>query len=133
VPHYVGTLCKIPDHYKSDGHLESPTTEFAVHFYTSLANGLSVGESLATARQDFFSAPGVPLWAYYVHYGNPSDKFVEKPILQHFVSMHHKRSVVQHPEFTVESEEAFVGRFAELGQLRTILEKMVEGKSSILL
>ncbi len=74
VPHYIGTLGQI---------LDDPAKEFVRYFYESLADGQSVGEALTATRREFFHHLGVPIWAYYVHYGDPTYRFVEKTATRH--------------------------------------------------
>jgi tetratricopeptide (TPR) repeat protein len=66
VPHYIGTIAPIPD---------EAAKEFARSFYHFIAQGLSVGEALGEARGSFAGRPGVPVWASYVHYGDPTHRF----------------------------------------------------------
>jgi tetratricopeptide (TPR) repeat protein len=63
VPHYIGTATPVPD---------APSKEFARSFYRLLAEGLSVGEALGEAKRIFFERPGTPIWASYIHYGDPT-------------------------------------------------------------
>ena len=67
VPHYVGTVSPVPD---------EAAKEFARSFYRLVAQGSSVGEALGEARGVFAERPGVPLWACYVHYGDPTYRLV---------------------------------------------------------
>src|SRR6266478_6652335 len=65
VPHYIGTLAEVP---------QKDATEFAKVFYHALVRRASIGEALWKARLAFFDQPGAPIWAYYVHYGDPADR-----------------------------------------------------------
>lgn len=62
VPHYIGTLAKVDDERSS---------AFAGYFYKELSKGVTIGEALWRARRAFLNQPGSPIWAYYVHYGDP--------------------------------------------------------------
>jgi tetratricopeptide (TPR) repeat protein len=66
VPHYIGTVTPVSD---------EAAKEFASSFYRLIAQGLSVGEALGEARGIFAERPGVPIWACYVHYGDPTYRF----------------------------------------------------------
>jgi tetratricopeptide (TPR) repeat protein len=69
VPHYIGTIAPIPD---------APSKVFAVSFYGGLAEGLTAGEALGEAARTVAAKAGVPLWPYYVHYGDPTYRFTER-------------------------------------------------------
>ena len=69
VPHYIGTAARIPDNLSN---------EFALCFYQMLATGSSVGEALGEARRLFSAEPGIPIWAYYIHYGDPTYRFLDR-------------------------------------------------------
>ncbi len=62
VPHYIGALVKLADKESAD---------FAELFYAELARGVTIGEALGNARLTFYERPGHPIWALYVHYGEP--------------------------------------------------------------
>lgn len=94
VPHYIGTLAPIPD---------ERSIEFARKFYHLLSQGATIGEALTETRRAFMERTGPPIWAYYVHYGNPTYRSVPEdqttPIgpqphrsVQHWLR-HHKRLV----------------------------------------
>jgi len=68
VPHYIGTVTPIPD---------EPSKEFARLFYRLLADGLSIGEALGDTRRAFLDRPGMPIWAAYVHYGDPTHRLLQ--------------------------------------------------------
>jgi tetratricopeptide (TPR) repeat protein len=69
VPHYIGTVARIND---------TLSGEFGTYFYEGLRNQESVGEALHKARLRFMDHAGPPIWAYYVHYGDPSEPLVPK-------------------------------------------------------
>jgi CHAT domain-containing protein len=132
VPHYIGTITKVQDHFKDENKEDHyPAAEFARDFYRCIASGSSVGEALGIARREAFAKPGAPIWASYVHYGDPAFQFVEKPIApQKLLKPRLARaSVPVQPTY----RDIFVGRFKELGLMRDSLEMLAEGKSSILL
>src|SRR5207244_3552066 len=88
VQQYIGTIIEIPDHYQKSHNWEHgqqapetmPAAEFAESFYRSLALGQSIGEALGSARREFFDKPGIPIWAMYVHYGDPLYRFMQPPV-----------------------------------------------------
>lgn len=67
VPHYIGTISPVPD---------QPSKAFAGVFWRLLVQGMSVGEALGEARRVFAERAGAPIWACYVHYGDPSYRIV---------------------------------------------------------
>ena len=66
VQHYIGTVAQVSDR---------AAAEFAQVFYRSLMAGASIGEALLASRRKFSDKKGTPIWAYYVHYGAPEDRF----------------------------------------------------------
>jgi CHAT domain-containing protein len=132
VPHYIGTITKIQDHFKdANGEEHYPAAEFARDFYRSLAAGSRVGEALGIARREAFAKPGTPIWASYVHYGDPAFQFVDKPIAAQKVLKPRlvRASLPTQPTY----RDIFVGRSRELGLMRESLQILADGKSSILL
>jgi hypothetical protein len=122
VSHYIGTLARVPD---------AQSREFTQAFYEMLAAGASVGEALAAARCKFSEKPGPPIWAYYVHYGDPKYRFV-KPAAAYARSL--KRStVLLRKQVETQKAEIFVDRYKELAEARKHLTLLAEGKPSILL
>ena len=71
VPHYIGTLTRIED---------ALSRRFASAFYATLMDGATIGEALWNARQEFLTRPGKPIWAYYVHYGEPNRALPEQGV-----------------------------------------------------
>lgn len=69
VPHYIGTVARVQP---------EPSAAFAAAFYCELVGGASIGEALWKARQKFIDKPGPPIWAYYVHYGDPRQSLVSE-------------------------------------------------------
>ncbi len=69
VPHYIGTLAPIPDELSG---------EFAGNFYRLLSEGATIGDALTETRRAFMGRDGPPIWAYYVHYGNPTYRSLPK-------------------------------------------------------
>jgi len=82
VPHYIGTVTPIPD---------ESSKEFARSFYRFLAEGSSIGEALGETRQAFAGRPGMPIWAAYVHYGDPTHRLLQ-PASAQTISGGYRRS-----------------------------------------
>jgi CHAT domain-containing protein len=132
VPHYIGTITKVQDHYKDEHDRDHyPAAEFARDFYRCIASGSSVGEALGIARRVAFGKPGAPIWASYVHYGDPAFQFVEKPIAPPKVLKPRLARASLPRQSTY--RDIFVGRFRELSLMREDLQMLADGKSSILL
>jgi len=70
VAHYIGTITHVPDEI---------ARRFARTFYEELAGGVTVGAALVNARRHFFKEKGQPIWACYVHYGNPLEMLTVEP------------------------------------------------------
>lgn len=68
VPHYIGTVAKVPD---------EESRKFAERFYQELRLGATMGQALGKARSRFFADSELPIWAYYVHYGDPLNRLIE--------------------------------------------------------
>ena len=132
VPHYIGTINKVQDRFEDrNKEMHYPAAEFARDFYRSLACGCSVGEALCIARRGAFGKPGAPIWASYVHYGDPAFQFVAKPA----VPRRSLKSRLARARLPVPAtyRGIFVDRFQELSCMRGSLQMLAEGKSSILL
>jgi CHAT domain-containing protein len=70
VKHYIGPICEIVD---------SPGSKFAIYFYESLVQGISIGESVRIARTRLLENNSCDIgWATYILYGNPSFCYFEK-------------------------------------------------------
>ena len=69
VPHYIGTASPVPDEAAKD---------FARSHWRLVAQGLSVGEALGETRRVFRERPGIPVWASYVHYGDPTYRIIRE-------------------------------------------------------
>jgi tetratricopeptide (TPR) repeat protein len=67
VPHYIGSVGKLPD---------TLSREFSDYFYRSIARGCSVGEAVSNGRHALRKKSAFPAWACYVHYGDPTHRFV---------------------------------------------------------
>lgn len=68
VPHYIGTVSRVPD---------APSVRFSSSFYAALASGTSVGEAISHARETLRSA-GDQAWAHYVVYGDPTYRVISE-------------------------------------------------------
>lgn len=127
-PHYIGTLARIPD---------EPARDFAKSFYHLLAKGLSIGEALGETRRVFAERPGMPIWAHYVHYGDPTYRFVEtlsaRPLPHDSTPVAAWRDILEHEAAPARPEsEPFVDRDKELGEAKKHLKRLADGKPSIL-
>lgn len=126
VPHYIGTIAPIPD---------EPSRTFASKFYQRLVHGATIGEALAEARQALAQRPGRPIWAYYVHYGDPTYRLVSETTTSggviEEVSAPCWRALPER-EAMPEPEWAFIGREKELEEARRYLRNLTDGKSSVL-
>ncbi len=65
VPHYIGSISPIPD---------TLSQLFATNFYRSVTIGCSIAEALRSTRQRLYGKHSFPVWACYVHYGDPTHK-----------------------------------------------------------
>jgi CHAT domain-containing protein len=63
VPQYIGTIAPI---------LDEPSKAFASSFYRMLVKGMTIGEALGESARVLADSAGMPLWPYYVHYGDPT-------------------------------------------------------------
>jgi|GEM_PF-1939116 len=70
VPHYIGTASPVPD---------GAARDFARSFWRLVGEGLAVGEALGETRRIFRERPGTPVWASYVHYGDPTYRLAAEP------------------------------------------------------
>ena len=130
-PHYIGTVAPVPD---------EPARDFAQSFYRLVAQGLSVGEALGETRRVFSERPGIPIWAYYIHYGDPTYRFsVESPATRALPSdslaalawrdILEYESTADRPE---PEPELFVDREKELAEAKKRLKHLADGKPSVL-
>lgn len=117
VEHYIGTIAKVPDR---------ESAQFAERFYAMLARGSTVSEAVWEARQDFLQQPGPPIWAYYVHYGNPCSALPETEMAGWRPTY---RMVAEKVDGLMEKFRArpFVGREEMLGFLDEFLTESPSG------
>jgi len=92
VPHYIGTITPVPD---------EAAKEFGRTFYRLVAEGRSVGEALHEAQRIFRERPGMPV-AAYVHYGDPTFRFLRTPETD---AVHD--AAAEHPAETVHEKTSF--------------------------
>lgn len=126
VPHYIGTAARIPD---------EPSRDFARSFYRLLAGGLSIGEALSKTRQVFSERPGMPIWAYYLHYGDPTYRVVQTPATRP-TSYDSTPALAWQDILEYEPApaalEPFVDREKELAEAKKHLQLLADGKPSVL-
>jgi tetratricopeptide (TPR) repeat protein/CHAT domain-containing protein len=128
-PHYIGTVAPVPD---------EPARDFAQSFYRLVAQGLSVGEALWETRRAFSERPGIPIWAYYLHYGDPTYRFsVESPATRALPSDSLAalawRDVLEYDSTADRPEpELFVDREKELAEAKKRFKHLADGKPSVL-
>ena len=107
VPHYIGTITPIPD---------ESSKEFARTFYRLLAEGSSIGEALGDARQAFADRPGMPIWAAYVHYGDPTHRLSQLSSAQTGSSAYRRSPEILHEKTTF----SVLGRLGQEELQRTL-------------
>jgi predicted ATPase len=125
VPHYVGSIAPL-----SDDH----SCEFATVFYRSLAVGMSIGRALWRARHHSRERSKVPVWAFYVHYGDPTYSFtlgVRKNKSAFFPEIVTTRMLEAEDLSIV--RPLCVGRDKELDKTRRQLAQLEQRQSGILL
>ena len=125
VPHYIGTIARIPD---------EPAGEFARLFYERLVAGQSVGEALAETRRIFAQRPGIPIWAYYIHYGDPTYRLVPKDLTVASFADRSRPLVwgdLVGGEPAPKVEETFVDRDRELAEASKHLQLLKDGRPGV--
>src|SRR6266851_1961405 len=123
VPQYIGTAGRIPDDLSK---------EFALCFYRLLAAGGSVGEALGEARRLFSGKTHIPIWAYYIHYGDPTYRFVQRvrelPTAHVFSAL---QDILEYEQTPLRSEP-FVDREKEILDAGEYIKRLGEGQSTVL-
>src|SRR5713101_6082258 len=123
VPQYIGTAARIPDDLSK---------EFALCFYRMLATGGSVGEAIGEARRLFSGKTHVPIWAYYIHYGDPTYRFVQRvreiPTAHTFPAL---QDILDYERTPLHSEP-FVDREKELLEVGEYQKRLAQDKSTVL-
>ncbi len=124
VPQYIGTAGRIPDDLSK---------EFALCFYRLLAAGGSVGEALGEARRLFSGKTHIPIWAYYIHYGDPTYRFVQRvrelPTAHVFSAL---QDILEYEQTPLRSEP-FVDREKEILDAGEYIKRLGQDQSTVLL